>query len=401
MRRSISLLAATSAIVLSTPALADEESESSDAIEVKPHVDIVMRYESVAQDNAAGDADALTVRARAGLQLKKGGFSILAEAEGTAELVNDFNNTIPSDGIEPFSVVADPGNFELNRLQADYTSGSTSVTIGRQRIIHPGARWVGNVGWRQNEQTYDAIRAKTKVGPVKLDATYAIAQRTIFGERSPNEEFEGDFILLRGDIDLKPITITAFSYTIDYDTRLAFSSQTYGVEAKAAIPAGPVKLNAKASYATQSDVGDNPTDYSADYISVELGGSVSGFGLKAGYEELGSDGGIAGFQTPLATLHAYNGFADLFLATPATGLRDSYITASKAFKVKAIPGLKAAVTYHEFDSDVGGIDYGSEVDAVLSFKLGKFGILAKYASYNANGFGVDTEKFWLQAGIKF
>jgi hypothetical protein len=123
--------------------------------------------------------------------------------------------------------------------------------------------------------------------------------------------------------------------------------------------------------------------------------------LTAGYEELGSDGGVAAFQTPLATLHAFNGWADLFLTTPATGLRDYYAGVGKTFAVPFLPGLKADLTYHEFDSEFGGLDYGSEWDASLGFKLGPVALLAKYARYEASGFAVDTEKFWLQGEVTF
>jgi hypothetical protein len=393
---SLGLLPANSAL-----AQGSGPQEIAGGVTLDPVIDLRLRLETSDQDNAVDAATAVTLRGRAGLELASNGFSVLVEGEGTVAFVDDYNDTIPGNGLESFSVVADPENVELNRAQIAYKNGGTSVTLGRQRLIHPGARWVGNVGWRQNEQTFDAVRAQTKIGPVKLDAAYAISQRTIFGEDSPNEEFEGDLILLRGDVDLKPVTVTPFFYSIDYDTRLAFSSQTIGAEVKGAFPIGGGKINVAASYATQSDLGDNPNDYSADYIAAELGGSIAGFGLKAGYEELGSDGGTFAFQTPLATLHKFNGWADLFLATPATGLRDYYIGASKGFKVKALPGLKAAITYHKFEADFGGADYGDEINAVISFKVGKVGILAKYAKYNADSFAVDTEKFWLQAGISF
>ena len=92
----------------------------------------------------------------------------------------------------------------------------------------------------------------------------------------------------------------------------------------------------------------------------------------------------------------------MFLTTPAGGLQDFYGTASKALtEVQAIPGLRVAVTYHSFDSDLGGVDYGSEWDALLGFKIGPVEVLAKYAKYSADLFGVDTEKFWLQAEISF
>ncbi|HEY6815937.1 MAG TPA: hypothetical protein VI168_10395 [Croceibacterium sp.] len=361
-----------------------------------------LRYETVDQANQPEQADAVTLRVRAGAELKGGGFFALVEGEGTLALVDDYNDTLPGNGTEPFPTVSDPETLELNRLQVGYLKGGTGVTLGRQRIILDNARFVGNVGWRQNEQTYDAVRGQGKFGPVLLDATYAISQRTVFGVDSPNEHYDGDFVFLNGGIDLPVVDAKAFAYLLDYDTRLAFSSQTYGVLATAAVDIPAVgKLNATASYATQSDYGANPTPYSTEYINLQAGIGLFGLTLTAGYEELGSDGGVAAFQTPLATLHAFNGWADLFLTTPNTGLRDYYATIGTSFGVPFLPGFKADLTYHEFDSDFGGIDYGSEWDASLGFKFGPVSLLAKYANYDASGFSVDTEKFWLQGEINF
>jgi len=361
-----------------------------------------VRFEGVEQDTAAAGADALTARVRAGLELKASGFSILAEAESTLAIVNDYNDTIPGNGIEPFPVVADPETLELNRLQVGYMKNGTGATIGRQRIVLDNQRFVGAVGWRQNEQTFDAVRGQAKFGVVSLDATWSISQRTVFGNDSPSEHFDGDLVLLNGGVDTKHLDAKAFAYLIDYDTRLAFSSQTYGVLVTGELPIpGFGKLTGLASYAVQDDYGDNPVGYSSDYLNAQLGLAVSGFTLIAGYEELGSDDGVAAFQTPLATLHAFNGWADLFLTTPAAGLRDYYGGVSKAFAVPALPGLRFDLVYHEFDSDFGGIGYGSEWDASLGFRLGPVGLLAKYANYDASGFAADTEKLWLQAEVGF
>lgn len=370
-------------------------------VEVKPLVEARLRYEHVEQDSLVKDAEAVTIRLRAGAQAKAGAFTVLAEGEGTLALVDDYNDTLPGNGVEPFPLVADPENFELNRLQVSYRQDGIGATLGRQRIILDNARFVGNVGWRQNEQTFDALRGQANVGPVALDATYSISQRTIFGEDSPNEEFEGDFVFLNGGVDLPVVDIKAFAYLIDYDTRFAFSSQTYGVLAKGeiALP-GALTITAEASYAAQSDYGANPLDYSADYYAAKLGANVFGFGIAAGYEELGSDHGIAAFQTPMATLHAFQGWADIFLTTPAAGVRDHYVTLGRKFEGLALlPGLTAELTYHEFDSDFGRTDYGNEWDAALGFKLGRVALLAKYANYDADLFAVETEKFWLQAEI--
>ncbi|ARU16036.1 alginate export family protein [Croceicoccus marinus] len=371
-------------------------------------VDGMLRYETVSQpDLPVRDADALTFRIRSGAELVSHGFFVLGETEATLAIIDDYNDTIPGNGIEPYSVVPDPENVEVNRLQVGYKSKAGTLTVGRQRIIHDDHRFVGNVGWRQNEQTFDAVRAQGNIGPAALDATYAISQRTIFGIDSPNSHFDGDMILLNGGIDVKIAQVKAFAYLLDYDdekpARLVYSSQSYGFRAMGTVPIGETfKLDYLASYARQSDYGNNPTSYSADYINGEAGFAIGPVALRGGYELLGSDDGVAAFQTPLATLHKFNGFADLFLSTPANGLQDYYGTAGiKLGDVAVMKGLAANVTYHQFDSDVGGIDYGSEWDAVVSFKVGKIGVLAKYANYQAGNFGTDTEKFWLQAGFSF
>lgn len=376
--------------------------EIGEGLSLDPILAARLRYETVDQDNFPDSAEALTLRGRAGAELKASGFSLLAEAEGTLALADDYNDTLPGNGVEPFPTVADPESLELNRLQIAYMKDGTGLTVGRQRIVLDNARFVGNVGWRQNEQTYDAVRGQAKLGPIALDATYAISQRTVFGADSPNAHYDGDFILLNGGVKLPVVEAKAFAYLLDYDTRLAFSSQTYGALATAIIDvplAG--KLNALVSYATQSDYGANPVSYRADYYNLQAGLTLFGFTATAGYEALGSDGGVAAFQTPLATLHAFNGWADLFLTTPANGLRDHYVGIGRSIGVPFLPGLKADVTYHEFDSDFGDIDYGSEWDASLGFKLGPVALLAKYAAYDAAGFSVDTEKFWLQGEFNF
>lgn len=400
MRTKLCLLAAVSVFATATPACAGlgdpivlEEDWTLD-IQAATR----LRYETVDQDNALGNADALTLRARLGAEVAHKGFKVLVEGEGTLALVDDFNDTIASNGTEPYSVVADPESLQLNRAQISYSDEGFTGTLGRQRVIMGDARFVGNVGWRQNEQTFDAARLQFGTGPVKADAVWAISQHTIFGSDSPNASFDGDFIFLNLGADLDIVKLTAFSYIVDYDTRVAFSSQTFGVSASSSIPlGGGASLNLAGTYATQADAGGNLADYNADFISLSAGATVAGFTLTGNYEELGSDGGVASFQTPMATLHAFQGWADLFLTTPANGIRDYNLALKKGFSLPGVGNVTATVVYHDFDSDFGGIDYGSEVDASLGFRVGPVALVAKYANYNAKAFGVDTEKFWLQA----
>jgi len=179
-------------------------------------------------------------------------------------------------------------------------------------------------------------------------------------------------------------------------------TQTYGLRLTSSLPLSKkTKLNLAASYARQSDISGNPARYKVDYIAAEAALAHGPLGVTAGYEQLGGNGARA-FQTPMATLHKFNGWADLFLVTPANGLQDWYAGASYKFAgVKALPGLNAQVTFHRFESDIGSLHYGNEWDASLGFKLHKANLLAKYANYQAHTFGADTKKFWLQLELAY
>jgi hypothetical protein len=117
--------------------------------------------------------------------------------------------------------------------------------------------------------------------------------------------------------------------------------------------------------------------------------------------------GARGFSTPLATLHAFQGWADVFLATPAAGIEDAFVTARFAPTWSAGP-LSAPVftlVWHDFEAEQTGADLGSEVDAQLTarFSPNVTGIL-KLADYDGPA-GVtagplaDRTKVWV--GLQF
>jgi hypothetical protein len=304
-----------------------------------------------------------------------------------------------------YAVIPDPENFELNRLQLKYEFPRGAVTLGRQRINLDDQRWVGSVGWRQNEQTFDALRAESRLGPMGIDIAYAISQRSIFGhDGGPRAAYDGEFLFAGASLKLGPVEGKLFAYLLDYDESffVSNSSQTYGGIMRGSVPLGMGKsVNLRMSYARQFNYASNPFDYSADYWSFEGTTSVAGFTVAAGWERLGSDNGRA-VQTPMATLHKFNGWADLFLTTPAAGLDDAYLSFSRNLEaVSRLPGLNANLTFHQFDSARGNIEYGTEWDASAGVKLGRIGILLKYARYNAKSFGADTRKLWLQAEWSF
>jgi len=394
------------AIAVAAPAAAQtaQTPVSPDRVAIAPILEARLRYENV--DQGGLEADALTLRLRAGAEARSGPFSLLVEAEGTIAPIDDYNAfPFPLAGESQrrpqYAVVADPQNIELNRLQLQYRLGDNRVTLGRQRINLDDQRWVGSVGWRQNEQTFDALRAEARVGPASLDLTYAVSQRTVFGEDAgPRADYDGDFLLAGLSAPVGPVQAKLFAYLLDYeeDFFIANSSQTYGGILSGSVPVRRgTGISLRASYARQSDYGRNPFNYAADYWALEGGTALAGFTIAAGWEQLGSDNGRS-VQTPMATLHKFNGWADLFLTTPAAGLEDAYVSIGRNFSgLGGLPALNVQLAVHQFDSAVGDTEYGTEWDASVGFALGPVRILLKYADYDAAGFGADTRKLWLQA----
>jgi Alginate export len=86
--------------------------------------------------------------------------ALLVEGDLVWRLRTDYNSTM--NGNTAYLVVADPETYEINRLQLTNTSlPMTTLTAGRQRIVLDDHRFVGNVSWRQNEQTFDSLRFTT------------------------------------------------------------------------------------------------------------------------------------------------------------------------------------------------------------------------------------------------
>ncbi len=388
-----------------------------------PMLDARLRWEDV--DATAKTADAVTLRVRAGGEIKHkaSGLSVLAEGTGTLALATDYSafpyaNATSSQYRPTHATIPDPQDAAINRLQIAYQGKVLGLTVGRQRINLDDQRFVGSVGWRQNEQTFDAVRGTVAYGPLALDATYANSQRSIFGnDGGLRKAYGGEFVFLGAGLKHKLGSVKGFAYLLDYDkTTFANaaarstldSSQTYGLRAAIA----PVKLakgisaTLTGSYANQASFGNNAKHYNTDYYTWEGGLTVKDHTITGGYEKLGADraatGGAWSFQTPMATLHKFNGTADLFLTTPANGLADTYVgLAGKFPKVKLLPGLTYGATYHWFGSAIHAQKYGNEFDAQIGFKTRKVTWLVKYADYQAKGFGVDTRKFWLQAEYAF
>ncbi|HRN59377.1 MAG TPA: alginate export family protein [Chiayiivirga sp.] len=385
------------------------------AAEGKPIFDVRYRYEHVEQDNALAHAVMNSVRTRLGYATGvHGGFSALVEVDHVGHLGGDYNDT--RNGHTGRSLIPDPSGAAVNQAWVRHSGDYGSLTVGRQRINLGNQRFVGGVGWRQNEQTYDGAMLQLNPGrDLALSYAYIGRVNTIWGPDTGAfatavnpARVDGDSHLFDLRWAITPsFSLGAYHYRLGLDdlaiaptaARGTLSSATTGLRAQGRSGA----LDYVLEYAMQKDAEDNPLALDSRYHLIEVGYAFEQVKLRAGQEVLGAGSGAGNraFQTPLATKHAFQGWADMFLTTPADGVDDRYVGVTVPLGGGNLQGW-----YHDFTPERGGGDYGSEFD--LSYARPIPGIkglsgLVKYASYSSDDRArtVDTDKFWVQLQYAF
>ncbi|MFZ5560956.1 MAG: alginate export family protein [Pseudomonadota bacterium] len=353
----------------------------------KTSLDLRLRAEYVDFETTP-ETDAETLRTVLGY--KTGdyhGFKAFLEFENISTLGNgDYNSGV--NGKTQFGSIADPALTQINQ---SYLEGY-GFRGGRQKIIYDNARFVGDVGWRQNDQTFDAVSYSngTLVKGLTLSAAYLVRVNAITGV---TRAVEAPFANLRYAAfpQARP---SLFYYAVEEKTAAlkAGSWQHAGARVEGAI----ADFLYDVSFAQQEDYADGTTAGApaADYTDLQLGYQFGPVTLKAQHEVLEK-----GFKTPLATLHAFNGWADRFLATPANGLEDTNLKL-----LATLGGYSFVLAAHDFQAEATDADYGEEVDFSVSKPLtSKVTALLKFAEFNASGsagFTNDTRKAWLQFHYK-
>ncbi len=408
---------------------------SSHAVElaqkVKTKLEIRPRWENAQiEGNSLKTANGLIFRIRVGTELIN-----LASIEGLSLFFEPWVVTAPLKDYSPeksgYDLIADPVQTRINQVYIGYRSENFKVKVGRQEITFDNHRFIGNVGWRQMAQTYDALRAdfkplhgldinivyigaKTGVTDIKAGegAPWVFApHNTFIGEDTP----VNDSLLLRANYTFSPLQtdITFYSYLLNG------MHDTYGI-----------KLNGKPKFydrivfnfwgevAYQRDPSLTSHENQKQniealyyYISVKPSykTSLGDFFIEVGYEFLeGADEGeTRGFTTPLATLHGHNGWADAFLRytgeSNTYGLRDFRV--GGGLKNRLIGNI--SFRYHTFSADKdfpgGGNKFGRELDILYTKELfNNLALGAKAALYDADedakNAGVadkNIKKFWL------
>ena len=368
-------------------------------------LEVRARYESVDQTRTATltrKGEAYTVRTRLGWETADwNNLRALVEMEDV-RLVGPEHyavnvpgaTTAPLNGAgkAKYPLINDPKVTELNRLQLTWTpSAAVQAVVGRQRILIDDQRFVGNVGWRQDEQTFDAVRADLAWNRFKLTYAYLFRINRVLGEL---KDWDSDSHLV--NLTWSPaeqLRLEGFVYALDFKNSPANSSITKGVKASGKTWVGLYQLAYNATFARQSDWRHPASPFNLDYWGGDVAATYDIWTGKLSYESLEGNG-TRGFTTPLATTHAFQGWADAFVMVTGgnksfvDGIEDLNFTlnAKPRFKLTYLFNLDLIARYHRFDDQRTGARLGHEWDAQIQAAITpKLTAALKYADFQRVG----------------
>ncbi|MEL0027278.1 MAG: hypothetical protein VW625_01225 [Perlucidibaca sp.] len=341
---SLSLLSLAISDVHAADALTDAIKNGHASLQLRP------RFEFVDDDAAAAadPAKAFTVRTVLGFKTAPvAGITGYVEAEDIRALDDHYN--VPF--VQPdarYATVADPESTAINQA---WLAGY-GFKAGKQKLVINNTRFIGDVARRQDDQTFTALSYEQArlLGWLDLQLAYASQVAMVSGQhadlRMPMVNLKAhaplgaDVTLFWAGLDGRETPGTPFlAGNLSRDKGREYSVLR--------IDGSKGKFSYDLSYGRYGD-GTTANAPSADYSDIQLGYKLGPVTIKVQQETLES-----GFQTPLATLHAFNGWADRFLTTPGGGLVDRNIKLSGK-----VAGLALALAVHRFEADKGGVDFG-------------------------------------------
>ncbi len=352
-------------------------------------------------------ANANTARLRIGLLSPVfHGIQGYAEYEGNLAMQEDYNSTRNNN--TAYSTIPDPEKSELNQLWLSYAGiPDTLIKGGRQRIKLDDDRFIGNVGWRQMETTFDSVlitHTSQQLFGLVVNAGYIGNVQTF---TATTENINAPILNVNykiGDYG----SVSAYGYWLDYTETANYekSSQTYGLRlSNWQKPGDSFKVSDNyglvytAEWGHQEDYGHGKAEYAVNRLNLMGGFTAFNFTFQGAMEQLDGKGPNRTFDTPLGTNAAFQGWANQFIITPDNGIRDVFGTVISTFDRGNI--ILTGV-YHDFTDDTGQLHYGKEWDFTATKKFGKhYSLLARYAYYDADRYRTDTQQFWLQGNISF
>jgi len=372
------------------------------------YVTLRPRFE-VADEAGRERSSALTLRSVIGFGTRTvRGLSLLIEGESVANLTPEqtFDGVSRPNGR---TLIPDPDGVELNQLYVDYRNDAldSRVRLGRQQLRIDDERFIGTGSARQNEMTMDAATLQTTLGLPDVTLRYAYVDdvHRAFGDRGgpAMRDFDSRSHLVWLEYARsRRARVSVFSYSLDLDNAPSQSSRSTGLRLVGQQRLTPhSRLDWVLSHVVQTDAGDAPLSYRSSYQLVRATLRDERIGaLTLGFERLGSDDGAAGFSTPLATLHAFNGLADAFLDNGGPGgLRDAFVEVAP----ELLAPLHASIAVHGFASDAEAQVLGWEVDLTLRRPVSRWVTLELSGGYFHGRTPERPSRLcgWLQASLHF
>lgn len=423
--------------------------------DVKPFLQFRPRYEWVDTEDDGGIdvANGLTVKtvvgAKVGSIFELEGLSAYIEATNVmTSLVDEYRTGSAADPHGHDSaendVIADPAFTRISQAYLNYnikhlTTTDTTIIAGRKFLVMDDHRHWGTVGWRQMPQSFGQIGIIDKTVPgleaiglwvyerrgIKQDTTPAGANGAAPFENN-YEDGAAVFHLaykIPTFLDGLKLGLTGYGYLIEslHDTYGGFVKAGYKITEDISV-SWHGEMAFQTSPSLEAEAFAQP-DVNARYYRGTVGAKAYGFFAKGELEVLGhgkrcgsGSGCISGysraFTTPHATLHKFNGWADVMVGQAAAGgningLMDTSLTAGYSSKYLG----KLMFVFHDFRTETGNGniasgDYGREYD--ILYKIGvtkRLSALAKAAFYDGDEGGADSvggvyardkDKVWLQ-----
>jgi hypothetical protein len=457
---------------LATQTLEDEYSFMDSVKEGKNLTSFRLRYETVSQDglqpnNTIGtalnptrfkdvkDAEALTLRSLIGWQTAPfHNFSFAAQLIDVTKLMDNFNDSTNNTLVNGASnqvrniqhaKVVDPSYTGLNQLYVDWTGiKNTKFRLGRQQLNLDNVRFIGDIGFRQVMQVFDGVSVLNK----SLPETEIFAAHYEKITQITTEQRDGNLEIANIRYRISPTEfLVGYGYLSNVND-LGFgnawfgagtlnnagkanagadqSNKTFGLRLDGTHPFNPnFRAHYTAEYAKQSDYADGDSRIDAHYYRVGGGLGFDNFNMRIDQELLSSNDNKFAFQTPYGTNHLFQGWVDKFLATPRSGIKDTFISATYKWD-----DFLFFADYHFLHADddfntvgggarTNGNKYGKEWNVAATYNYNK-NIMAKleYGKFTeddhyaatpnvanniagSRGRIRDTDKLWLTAMYTF
>lgn len=358
------------------------------------------------------DAQALTVRSLIGWQTAPyHNFSFAGQLINVTKLVDNFNdstNNILVNGASnqsrniEYAKVIDPSYTGLNQLYIDWTGiKNTRLRLGRQQVNLDNVRFVGDIGFRQVMQVFDGVSVLNK----SLPDTEIFAAHFEKITQITAEQRDGDLEIANIKYRISPTeSLVGYGYLSNVDD-LGFgnawfgagtlnnagkpnisadqSNKTFGLRLDGTHPFNPnFRAHYTAEYAKQTDYADGDNRIDAHYYKIGGGLGFDDLNFRIDQELLSSNNNKYAFQTPYGTNHLFQGWVDKFLATPRSGIKDTFVTASYKYN-----NFLFFADYHFIHADedfntvgggtkTNGNKYGKEWNVAATYNYSK-NIMAK------------------------